>query len=74
MSLDQNDPFNYLLEKGLWFSIIPLSQKEWEATIFKLHDDGRWYGFKSKVHPSVELAMEWMGDIFKKETDGQEDV
>jgi hypothetical protein len=71
---EQKDPLEYLLDKGLWFSVIPSSQKKWNATAFKQDLDGRWSGFKSKTHPTVEDAMDWLGKVLKKKAREQEDV
>ena len=67
MSYDEEpkDLFEHLLEKGLWFSVIPVSQEEWNATAFNREPDGKWYGFKSKAHPTVEEAIKWLGEILK---------
>jgi hypothetical protein len=72
---EDKDVFDHLLEKGLWFSVIPSSQKKWDATAFQQDTtDGRWYGFKSKTHPNIELAMKWLGETLKKKAREQEDV
>tara|TARA_B110000008_G_C16962506_1_gene560743 strand:- start:1651 stop:1884 length:234 start_codon:yes stop_codon:yes gene_type:complete len=72
---EDKDVFDHLLEKGLWFSVIPSSQKKWNATAFSQHaDDGRWYGFESKTHPTVEKAMDWLGKILKKKAQEKENV
>lgn len=71
---EQKDPLEYLLKKGLWFSVIPSSQDEWNATAFIKEPDGRWSGFKSKTHPTVETAMEWIGKILNKKAQQQDDV
>ena len=71
---EEQDPLEHLLEKGLWFSVIPSSQKKWNATAFNQDLDGRWFGFKSKTHPTVEAAMEWLGKVLKKKEQEQDDV
>jgi hypothetical protein len=63
-----------MLEKGLWFSVIPSSQKKWNATAFKQDTDGKWSGFKSKTHPTMDLAMEWLGEVLKKKEHEQDNV
>ena len=71
---EDKDVFDHLLEKGLWFSVIPSSQKEWNATAFQQNPDERWTGFKSKTHPTVEDAMKWLGEVLKKKAQEQDNV
>ena len=51
--------FDYLIQKGWWFSVTPKNQK-WSCTIYRLKPNGKWEGRDTKQFKTIVKGMIWV--------------
>ena len=58
------EEFDYILERGWWFSVIPTAdsspKKPWRCAIYKKSPSGTWNSVESKQFKTIVKGMVWI--------------
>lgn len=72
---DFTDEFDYILERGWWFSIIPEGSKDnkWRCSVYRKKPNGSWDAVKTKQFPTITKGMIWIETYLLKKLEDMED-
>jgi len=61
---DFKDEFDYILERGWWFSVIPSPESNpkhpWRCSIYKKDPSGSWHSVETKQFKTIIKGMVWI--------------